>query len=403
MVIIGAGAAGLAAARTLIDKGKSVTVLEASARIGGRAYTESQTFGVPYDHGCHWLHTARLNPWVQYAKDNGFDVYAAPDNEVVYVGDRKATESEVASLEKARATLYNAIAGAGARDISPGSVFDVSKPWHQVAANKTGAQSMGKDLQDFSCADWWHSEGGKDWFCQQGFGALVAHYGRAIPVQLSTPAIKVTMDNNGVGVKTDSGTIRAKTVIVTVSTGVLAAEKIAFEPALADIKREAFERISMGTYNNIALLFSEDVFGLGADAYLAYESTSNRATGFLTNLSGTLLTFAYVGGSFGKELEKAGVETAVNFALEELRKVLGNGIQDKFVKGTVSRWGEDPWTLGSYASAEPGAYHLRKTLRESVEKKIFFAGEACHKSLWATCAGAHLSGIETATALVRQL
>ena len=403
VVVIGAGAAGLAAARTLIAEGRSVTVLEARERIGGRAYTESETFGVPYDHGCHWLHVASLNPWIQYAKDHDFDVYPAPDNEAVYVGDRPADETEIAALDKARRALYSAIGGAGQQDVSPASVFDLSKRWHQVAANETGPQGMGKDLEDFSCADWWNSEGGKDWFCKQGFGLLVAHYGRDIPVQLSTAVTRVELENDGVSIETTSGTVRAKAVIVTVSTGVLAAEKITFGPSLPDKILEAFQGISMGTYNNIGLLFSEDVFGQGPDAYLTYESSSYRATGFLTNISGTALTFGYVGGSFGRELEIAGVEAAVDFALEELKKTLGNNVQDKFVKGSVSRWGEDPWTLGSYASAEPGAYHLRRALREPVDKKIFFAGEACHKDLWATCAGAHLSGIETANEVNRSV
>ena len=55
VIVIGAGSAGLAAARTLIAAGKSVVVLEAANRIGGRAYTESDTFGVPIDHGCSWV------------------------------------------------------------------------------------------------------------------------------------------------------------------------------------------------------------------------------------------------------------------------------------------------------------------------------------------------------------
>ena len=83
VVVVGAGAAGLSAARTLTEKGHSVAVLEARSRIGGRAFTESNTFGVPYDHGCHWLHDESSNPWVKYGQDHGFDLYPAPDTEVV--------------------------------------------------------------------------------------------------------------------------------------------------------------------------------------------------------------------------------------------------------------------------------------------------------------------------------
>ena len=404
VVVIGAGATGLAAARTLLEAGKSVTVLEAHHRIGGRAYTESDTFGVPYDHGCHWLHIARLNPWIDYAQKHGFDVYPDPDLETLYVGNRLATDEETAALEKARTKLYNAISDAGDLDVSPASVFDIAGPWRRMAANETGAQSMGKDLEDFSCMDWWNSEDGEDWFCKQGFGALVAHYGAGLPVALSTPATKVALTNDGgVRIETPAGHLEASAVVLTVSTGVLAAGKIAFDPTLSDEKRESFEKISMGTYNNIALLFSEDVFGLGPDAYLAYKTDTKRASGFLTNISGTRLSFGYVGGSFGRELERAGAEHAVDFALGELKAIFGNSIENKFVSGTMSRWGEDPWTLGAYASAQAGAYRLRSVLRAPVEEKIFFAGEACHRAQWATCAGAYLSGIDTAKRVLHQL
>ena len=84
-------------------------------------------------------------------------------------------------------------------------------------------------------------------------------------------------------------------------------------------------------------------------------------------------------------------------SLQELKNILGSDIQKKFVKGNFTRWGHDRWTLGSYASAEPGYFHMREVLRRPVAERIFFAGEACHGSLWALCSGAHLSGIETAT------
>lgn len=153
VVVVGAGAAGLSAARTLTEKGHSVAVLEARSRIGGRAFTESNTFGVPYDHGCHWLHDESSNPWVKYGQDHGFDLYPAPDTEVVYIGDRSAKPSEIAKLESTRQELYDAIEQARHDDISPASVFDQNKPWGQVTANEIGPENMGKDLEDFSCIE----------------------------------------------------------------------------------------------------------------------------------------------------------------------------------------------------------------------------------------------------------
>ena len=402
VVVIGAGAAGLAAARTLLERGKSVVVLEARDRIGGRAHTDTATFGVPYDRGCHWLHSAHLNPWVDYGKGHGFDIYAAPLGDwpprALYVGDRRATAQEASDYRRAYESLTSAVSAAGrsGSDVSPASLFDVSAPWHQLAANMIGPWSMGKDLDHFSCTDWWSGEGGNDWYCRQGFGALVAHYGHGLPVRLSSPATRVRWDGQGVRVDTAAGVLEADAVVVTVSNGVLASGKLAFLPDLDASKHSAFEQISMGSYNHIALLFADDVVGLGEDAYLAYHSESPEATAFITNISGTPLNFGWVGGRFGRELESAGESDAVDFGLAALVGMLGSGIREKFVKGSFTRWSQDEWTLGSYASAEPGFAHLRAALRAPVADRIFFAGEACHRSLWATCAGAYLSGIETA-------
>jgi monoamine oxidase len=398
VVIIGAGAAGLGAARTLMAQGVSVAVIEASDRIGGRAYTDYETFGVPYDMGCHWLHVAQLNPFVDFAEANGYQVYPARDEFELYADGRLATEENIDGLMDAYNDMMDAISEAGIdeRDVSAGSVVSRRGPWAPLAEAWIGPWSMGKELDEFSCADWWNYEDGPDWFCTQGFGTLVAHYGSNIPVMLNTPATTVRWGGGGVEVETPAGTIHAKAVIVTVSTGVLAAGDIAFEPALPVAKQESFQYISMGTYNHIALYFSDDVFGLGPDAYVDRQIESTESTGFLANISGSNLVFGYTGGREGRLLEKAGVEAAVDFGLSEIRKFLGSSVDKKFINGNFTRWSEDPWTRGSYASADPGYTHLRATLREPVVDKVFFAGEACSEMLWATCAGALDSGILTA-------
>ena len=73
VAIVGAGVAGLSAARSLQDSGLTVQLLESKDRIGGRAFTDSHTFAVPFDHGCAWMSGGSYNPLVQFADKCGFE------------------------------------------------------------------------------------------------------------------------------------------------------------------------------------------------------------------------------------------------------------------------------------------------------------------------------------------
>ena len=407
VIVIGAGAAGLAATRMLMERGLEVALIEAAPRIGGRAYTETTTFGVPYDHGAHWLHVGASNPFVTYGRKHGFDIYRAPDNYRVFDGDRELDAREKDTLWNAWNELYGAIGAHGQKgnDISAAeAVAGIEGPWSATAAFGIGPWSMGKDLEDFSVVDWWSGADGADWYCREGFGALIAHWAGNVPVSLGTRATRIDWSADGVVVETDQGSIRARAVVVTVSTGVLASGAIVFSPVLPARKLESFERISMGLYNHIALQFSEDVFGMGPDGYLLFRMSHDRkGFGVLTNAGGHGLAYCDVGGSWARDLEEESAEARIDYAMGELRVMLGSSIDSRFVKGAVTSWGQNPLTLGSYASAEPGAHVLRSVLRQPVGERIFFAGEACHRSLWATAAGARLSGEEVARDVARNL
>lgn len=400
-VVIGAGAAGLAAARTLQEGGSDVLLLEGSNRIGGRAITDTTIFGIPYDLGASWLHSAHLNPFVSYGQQNGFDVYPEPGDNTYFIGNRKAKDDEAALAERLYRSAYQAIAAAGRRrqDISALEAIGSERldtSWGPTVAAEIGAWEMGADLDQFSSLDWWHMEDGRNYFCREGFGALVAYYGRNVPVSLNTTVTGINWSGTGVTVQTQNGDIRAERVIVTVSTGVLASGAIHFSPALPATKEESFNAIRMGTYNHIALQFRRNVFDLKSDHYIARRVNSNEAIGWIMNLRDTSLCFGYTGGRYGKDLEHAGPSAAVDIGLSDLAKIFGNGIRKDFIKGFFTTWGQNPYTNGSYAAALPGKYEYRQILREPVAERIYFAGEACHPSLAATVAGAFLSGRNTA-------
>jgi len=409
VVIIGAGAAGLGAAKTLSDLGVSYLLIEAQSRTGGRAYTDLHTFGVPYDMGCHWLNYGRINPWIEYGKTNEFTVYPTPQEPYgLFVDKRRATPEELNEYDLAWDKIEKEIGWVATKsnnpDIAPADVVKLDTKWKKLSAYMMGPLDMAKEFDDFSCKDYWESPGADPHYCREGYGALVAHYGRKLPVQLATPAQHINWQGSGVKTGTSEGTISSKAVILTVSSGVLAADKIKFTPTLPVKKQESFHYISMGTYNNVALQFSKDFFGLGPDRYVDYVNESgSEAGGMLTNIGGTNLTYVYSGGNLGRELELAGVKAGVDWGLNEVVKIYGSDVKKYFVKGNFTRWGKHPWTLGSYASAEPGYFHMRKELQKSVADKLFFAGEATHPLQWATCGGALLSGIDAAKAVAGTL
>jgi len=412
VVIIGAGAAGLGAAKTLSDLGISFVMIEAQSRIGGRAYVDEHTFGVPYDMGCHWLNYGRINPWIDYGKRNGFTVTPVPQEDYetygLFVGKRKASRTEFKAYEYAWDRIEEKIGWIAEKsknpDISPAEGMTLKNKWEKLAAYMMGPLDMAKEFNDFSCQDWWESPGDDPYYCREGYGALVAHYGRKLPVRLATPAQRINWQGPGVKVETSEGTISGKAVILTVSTGVLAADKIKFTPALPVKKQESFNYISMGTYNHVALQFSKDIFGLGPDRYVDYVNESGtEAGGMLTNMGGTNLMYIYTGGDFGRELELAGIKAAVDWGLNQVVNIYGSDIKKHFLKGMFTRWGEHPWTLGSYASAEPGYFHMRGELRKTIADKLFFAGEATHPEQWATCGGGLLSGIDAAKKVALRL
>ena len=400
MAVVGAGAAGLAATRRLMDQGFEVVLLEAGDRIGGRAWTDRRIFGVPFDIGAHWLHHGRGNPFNGYGRRHGFDIYRVPENYRLFAGEKEASAEEMAASLESREALYRAIgrAGGAGLDISAAEAAEgLEGGWASTAAFALGPWSMGKDLADFSSVDWWNAPDSVDWLCRRGYGALLAHAGAGLPASLGHKVERIDWGGPGVSVETRAGAVRARAAVVTVSTGVLAAGDIAFAPHLPERKRAAFEGMSMGHYNHVALRFSRDIFELGEDGYLLHRvGADGRAFGVLTNSGGTGIAYCDVGGRFARELEDDPEAVAIDFVKERLRAMLGSEVDRRLVKAAATRWGGNPLTRGAYASAEPGAYRLRRALGEPVAERLFFAGEACHSTLWASVDGAHLSGLATA-------
>ncbi len=410
VVIIGAGISGLEAAKTLHAKGVSFVVVEADNRIGGRVYTNNKIFGVPFDTHAHWMTYPKGNPLINYGKDNGFDVYRDLRVSKSFVGDREATDEEYKDLsqtyelfnKKMETSANNATGDDDNARTALGEDF-FKLPWGYTVASNWGVWGMAQNSKDYSPYDWWNSVGGGQYFCRQGYGTLVAHYGQGVPVSLGTWVEEIDWQGDGVKVITSSGTIKAKAAILTVSVGVLAKNHIRFTPELPIEKREAIDGIDMAVMDYIGLQFSEDVFGFGADVYVDQQQHDENGVGYLASMSGSNLVYAYVGGDQARALENEGMDAAVAYGLDGMKSMLGNEIEKKFIKGHATATGKWRYYEGSYSSAKPGKHSMRAALRKTVAEKLFFSGEACHPTQWASVNGGLNAGKKSAEQAARYI
>ncbi len=398
VVVVGAGSAGLAAAKTLMAMGKTVVLVEAAGRVGGRAYTESSTFGVPFDHGCSWL-TAPQNPYVQMAKDAGFELrkHVTP-GEAFFVGNRRANAAERKKYDQSWAKIQAALSKAGREglDVPAASVIPKDLEYSGISQSWIGPMDWGVDFKDLSTKDNWEAaDADPNYMVKQGHGTLVARLGDGLPIKLNAPVTRIDWSGNGVSVETPQGTLRAKTCIVTVSTGVLAASGITFTPSLPDWKQQAVDDLPMGLLAKITLQFDGERFGFTSDNWLTYwvdNKMPAEACYFLTWPFEFDIMIGFVGGAFGWELSTAGPDAAIDFALGEVVKVAGSKARDHFVKGHLTGWAQNPHTLGAYAAARPGRFSAREALSRPLGDRVFFAGEAMAGPYVALCGGAYLSG-----------
>lgn len=400
VVIIGAGSAGIGAARRLMAEGRSVVVIEAANRIGGRAYTDTQTFGVPYDQGCAWLQGPRSIPHVGVIEKMGFTkINHNLADEAFFVDGRPATFDEKAAYERAQSALYDDMWDKG--DVAAADVIR-DRPFMPAALTWT---TMGHavDMQNLSTADVnAYAEYEINYLVKEGLGRIVEELGRDIPVKLNCAATAIDWSGDGVKVETSAGTISAAACIVTVSTGVLASGAIRFTPDLPADKQAAISDVPMGLFTKIALQFDGERFGLTDNNWLSYDLPKER-TGqgcyFITWPTGTDLAVGMLGGDYAWDVTSKGADVAIGLALETFAGLVGSDARKHFVKGHMSDWHANPHILGAYAAARPGRFAARDVLKAPLGRRVFFAGEAVAVPLAALCSGAHLSGEATADAV----
>jgi monoamine oxidase len=394
VIVIGAGAAGLAATRSLLAAGCRVVLLEARDRIGGRAWTEL-CHGAAFDHGASFIHAEQTNPWTTIARRLRIATAIDPRRRLLFIGARAASEQELAALVAARSQAVSQVveAAKAERAVSIAEAVRGLGPWSAQAQVSLGPWLLGAENEVADAADFAAGISGRDRLVDIGYGRLVAAYGRGVPVTLNAAVGRIDYRGGGVVVETAAGRLRGRLAIVTLPTGVLAAGRVRFEPALPLEKQRAIDALPMGLLTKLALCFEGDPFGQGDTFYLHRQTADQRAALYMMRPCGQDLALAFVGGDLAQELERAGEAAAGEFALEPLLEIFGSSLRSRLRGVRQTRWGIDPCALGSYAVARPGAAAMRAVLARPLADRLLFAGEACAGDGWAaTVAGAHGSG-----------
>jgi monoamine oxidase len=400
VAIIGAGAAGLAAAHALHDSGFSVLVLEARDRIGGRAFTKLVGGGIVFDVGCEWLHSADLNAFVTIARSLDFEVAEAPPHwsEQSYNIDFPLTEQREfrAASEAFESRLERAAEGP---DTAAADVLEPGNRWNPlidaVSSYVNGAELSLVSVHDVDK----YLDTNLDWRLRRGYGSLIATYGSACNIALGTEVRSVDHSGSEIKVETSRGTVRTKRLIITLPTALMAAETIRFYPALP-AKTEAAAGLPLGNAEKIMLavegaeMFPEEGHLFGAIDRTATGSYDLRPLG-------QPCIEAFFGGGLARDLEATG--ELAHFAIDELVGLLGSDFRNKVSALTTSRWASDRYAGGSYSYALPGHSEDRAILAAPVDGRLFFAGEATSSRFFSTTHGAHESGLRAASEVARSM
>ena len=405
VLIVGAGVAGVAAARSLRARGLSCLVLEAKDRIGGRAYTDATGF----DHGASWLHQANDNPLTAFAEALGFETldHDKLRQRLLFTEGRFATTAERGAFAAAEDRFWRVIEAAaadGAPDRPASDAAPQGGRFDALVAHWEGAQICAAELSRMSLHDFAATAlDGPNLLLRRGLGTLVASLAEGLPIRLSAPVTRLDWGGSGVEGSGAFGRIRARAAIITVSTGVLAQASITFTPGLPVQTQDAINALPLGLLSKLSFPIPPGTlpeFGPFASLRRDISGPGDRPISWIARPFGAPVMLAFIGGSLAWELSRAGKHAAEAHARAEFARVFGAEAARALGPPIITDWGEDPHFLGSYSHAIPGAQAARRVLAEPLGNgRLIFAGEACHPRFAATVAGAWLSG-EAAAQLI---
>jgi monoamine oxidase len=396
VIVVGAGAAGIAAAKTVESYGRSVLLLEAQDRAGGRARCDNTTFSeVPFDLGAQFIgHVWSGNLLYGIARSQGLElVDFTTFPAAFYTGTEEATLSAAAAEFVATAGgIISQILLQGAQIASPAEDYPVSKitdgyrgdTYYENAIGITVLTQSGAQPDASSTLDLFHFTQaspapfltpGDGFVVRTGIGNFIASLANGLPVLLNHTVQRISSTASGVTVETNNGRFHGNAVVVTASTGVLHAGGVEFCPKLPAVLSEAFAALPLGVIYKAALGFNRNVFPFEGMRIITPLSAAAAVT-YFANFWGTNVVEFLADADLAIQIEGMSRSEQIAYLLGRLEENFPGAAQAFDGRFTASNWASNQYTVGSYSHAKVGMTEARATLRQSAGNKVFFAGES---------------------------
>jgi monoamine oxidase len=411
VIVVGAGMAGLAAARKLQSDGYTVVVLEARDRIGGRTYTTDE-LGFPFDHGASWIHGIRGNPMTRLAKQSDTEFVRTDDQSVsAYFADgSEAGSTRLAAAEQRFNEVYDELSEYGDLGVSFETVARrrfpdlLRDPLTALVTSAYLTFDTG-DLDRLSSLYYDAGEvmGGPEAIVTGGYGRIAGYLADGLDVRLRKVVRSVAARDAGATVTTSGGEqLDADAVIVAVPLGVLKAGAIEFTPPLSPRKRTAIERVGFSAVNKVGLVWDKRFWD--EEQFIAYASEVDDQFNYFVNFdaftpgTNALMTFAYADAA--RATERMSDTVLRDGVMANLRAIYGDDSPDPTALQRT-RWVRDPFSRGAYSfTAVDTVPEDFEALATPESPTLFFAGEHTEPDYFSTAHGAYLSGLRAAAEVV---
>ena len=378
-------------------------IVEADSRLGGRAWTREQG-GLHIDLGCGWLHSAERNSWISIAEAAGIAIDRSAAKWGVQFRDLGFPPAEQAAARAAFGSWMRRLELVPSSSDRASDALPPDCEWNDyiriIAGFISGARLERLSIADYLAYDAASTE--DNWRVPTGFGALIARSApRALALRLSTAVNAVALEKGGVALTTPAGTVRARAVILTVSTAVLAGGALELPAELAPW-REAAVSLPLGRNEKLFLEIVGDA-PFEAESQVLGNPRDARSASHYIRPFGSGVIESFFGGEGAAAVEESGAAAGYDFAIGQLVALFGSDVRSGLRPLAASAWSRTPHIGGAYSYASPGHASARATLARSFDDRVYFAGEATSATDFSTAHGAYDSGGRAAAAVIAAL